>query len=201
MVIMPKTSGWPDLDISQELDAFRQIGVSEPDILDALSKVQVLRKLRESSVAHFACHGLSDSTDPSNSRLFLADDSDGLPEYLTVRDLSEISLSEAQIVYISACSTAENSSRHLLDENIHIASAFLLVGFPHVVGTMWEAFDFCANDVSQTFYRQLVQMKGEWSGCESHDVFAYALHEAVKYLRETGSDNVIGWAHFIHLGC
>jgi len=97
---------------------------------------------------------------------------------------------------MSACSTAENSSQDLLAENIHIASAFLLVGFPHVVGTLWEALNFCANDVSQTFYRQLVQIKEE-----SQDIYPYALHEAVKCLRETGSDNVIGWAPFIHLGC
>ena len=61
--------------------------------------------------------------------------------HLMVQDLTVTSLEMAQLAYLSACSTAANASHDLLNEVIHIVSAFLLVGFPHVVGTFWEAYN------------------------------------------------------------
>ena len=206
IVKMPKTTGWDDLDVTKEALAIRESitrsGIPVSKVLDTPSKDEVLDELKISSLVHFACHGESDSEDPSSSGLFFKDGHDGNPQHLTVRELITTSLQQAQMAYLSACSTAGNSSQNLVDEVIHIASAFQLVGFPNVIGTIWEADDIAANDVAQIFYRELVSNK---------DAFAYALHDAVHViragqvgglrLRKSASDNVTAWAPFIHLGC
>ena len=127
-----------------------------------------------------------------------------------VRDLAVTSLEMAQLAYLSACSTAENASHDLLDEVIHIASAFLLVGFPHVVGTFWEAYDGAAKNMSRIFYKELASKMEQSTALDRQEAFAYAVHDAVTALRmgrvegskqKNASNNVIAWAPFIHLGC
>ena len=61
------------------------------------------------------------------------------------------------IAYLSACSTVENASTKLLDEGIDIASTSQLIGFPHVIGTLWEARDFIAPEIAEMFYENLMQ--------------------------------------------
>lgn len=90
-------------------------------VLEHPSIHQVIKKLKESRFAHFACHGVSDGSDPSNSGLILqkngslpgeAAEQDGL----TVSQISDLQLRHAQIAYLSACSTAENRATWLSDE-------------------------------------------------------------------------------------
>jgi CHAT domain-containing protein len=40
----------------------------------------------------------------------------------------------------------------LLDESIHLASAFQLAGFPHVIATLWQTGDSAAVQVAEDFY-------------------------------------------------
>ncbi|GIJ91025.1 hypothetical protein Asppvi_009990 [Aspergillus pseudoviridinutans] len=138
--------------------------------------------------------------DRSAGSLFLAKSTKKGPQRLTVRDLAELRHSVAQITYLSACSTAENSSIDLANEVIHIASAFQLLGFPHAIGTLWEADNQCATEVAGTFYRNLIEQLKESGPDVSHDVVAYALHLATMELRRKKPGNVIGWAPFIRIG-
>ncbi|KAK4960803.1 hypothetical protein LTR66_012868 [Elasticomyces elasticus] len=214
-VTMPKTTGWVDLDIAEEVSAIQErIGGSDIFKIETLatpSKGEVLEKLKVSGMVHFACHGKSDSKDPSNSGLFFKDGPDGKAEHLTIRELATISLEQVQMAYLSACSTAENSAPDLIDEVVHVASAFQLVGFPHVIGTFWQADDNAAKNVAQIFYKELVKNMEAVTVSERQDAFAYALHYAVDALRagriegsrptKNASDNVIAWAPFIHFGC
>lgn len=41
-----------------------------------------------------------------------------------------------------------------MDEVIHLGSAFSLIGYPSVIGTLWEADDFAAAKVAEAFYEQ-----------------------------------------------
>jgi hypothetical protein len=213
IVTMPETTGKPNLDVMSEAHAIQEsikaTGVPEPEVLNTPSKDDVLMKLPHSTIVHFACHGKSDTMDPSNSGLLLADGPNNSPDILTVRDLDATTLDGAHLAFLSACSTAENHSVELLDEVIHLSSAFLLVGFPHVIGTMWKANDEAANHLCRSFYRELAR-KHELHGEDEHSASAYALHDALNALRkgtdrgwtEKGaSEDVIGWAPFIHLGC
>ncbi|MCJ1251060.1 hypothetical protein MMC30_008291 [Trapelia coarctata] len=62
---------------------------------------------------------------------------------------------QAQIAYLSACSTAEIKVRNLADESIHLANAFQLAGFTNVIGTLWAADDNAAVEIASKFYEGL----------------------------------------------
>ena len=214
LVQMPRTIGYANLDVAEEEHAIRQYiqpkETATLTILDTRSKKDVLEKLKESTAVHFSCHAESFPADPSQSRLILANGENNTPDYLMIRDLASTSLDTPQLSYLSACSTAENASLHLLDEVIHIASSFLLMGFPHVIGTMWEANDDAAIEISKIFYAELASSERQTAE-DSQNAFAYALHEATNRLRsgriegkrpkKNASSNLIAWAPFIHMGC
>ncbi|KAH7119364.1 CHAT domain-containing protein [Dactylonectria estremocensis] len=101
-------------------------------VLTHPSADQVLEVLKTCRIAHFACHGVSDRSDPSNSGLILqtsAGPGEALEQdRLTVQRVSELRLRRAQIAYLSACSTAENKAARLSDEVIHVVSRFQPAG-------------------------------------------------------------------------
>ena len=101
----------------------------------------MLEHLPGCAIAHFACHGYTDPADPSQSRLLLHDHR---RDPLTVAALAPLALDHAHLAYLSACSTARATDTRLLDEAIHLATAFQLAGFPHVIGTLWEINDAIA---------------------------------------------------------
>ncbi|MER7181270.1 CHAT domain-containing protein [Streptomyces hyaluromycini] len=105
------------------------------------TKANVLARLPDCSIAHFACHGDSHPTDSSQS-LPLLHDYESAP--LTVAGLAAVDLDQAQLAYPSACHTAVSATPALFDETIHLTSAFQLAGFPHVVGTLWTLVDSIA---------------------------------------------------------
>ena len=199
IVTMPKTVGMKDLDVQEEArsvqDILGQLTVHPPVVLETPTRQEVLRELPASTIVHFACHGASDAHNPSNGGLFLHRGS------LTIRDLGPIALPRAQIAYLSACSTAENAALHLLEEGIQVATGFQLMGFPHVVGTLWEASNRAAVQVAKGFYRNLAARANEDSRLVEHGAVAGALHDAVIALMERdGIEDAIAWAPFIHIG-
>jgi CHAT domain-containing protein len=119
-----------------------------------------------------------------------------------VQDLARINHDKAQLAYLSACSTAENSSEDLLDDVIHIASAFQLIGFLHVVGILWEVRDIAAVAVSRLFYEEL--SRRVVAGENLSTSVAQALHEALNNIevtkRVSRSNDVLSWVPFIHMG-
>lgn len=175
VVAMPTTPGLPDQGrlphISSEVAKLNQhlpklILLMEPDSSDdgALAssahtptKGNVLDHLPSCSIAHFACHGASHPTDPSKSQLLLHDHAS---DPLTVASLAPVRLDQAQLVYLSACRTAAIETADLIDEAIHLTSAFQLAGFPHVVGTLWEVDDQIAVTIADAFYTHLCTPTG-----------------------------------------
>ena len=199
IITMPKTANMKDLDVQEEArnvqETLGQLTVSTPVVLDTPTSQEVLKELQASTIVHFACHGASDPSNPSNGGLFLRSSS------LTIRDLGPISLPRAQIAYLSACSTAENAALHLLEEGIQVATGFQLMGFPHVVGTLWEASNRAAVQVARGFYQNLAFQMSEDDSLVEHEVVASALHFAVKALMQReGFEDAIAWAPFIHIG-
>ncbi|KAH8645867.1 CHAT domain-containing protein [Ilyonectria robusta] len=214
IVAMPKTTGFEDLSTAGEVEGIQR-SVKECDVLETPDKESVLDSMRCRPIMHFACHGESDPEDPSNSYLALRDGPDGTPQRLSVREVADVSLPEAYMAYLSACSTARHRAPDLRDEAIHIASAFQLVGFRHVLATLWIAHDLTAVDIATLFYKELAQaLPSGFEGAvvkSDHDQVAYAHHHAVQLLREgallpiwarrTSPENVISWATFVHFGC
>ncbi|WP_162948144.1 CHAT domain-containing protein [Streptomyces europaeiscabiei] len=165
------------------------------------TKANVLAQLPRCAIAHFACHGASHPIDPSKSRLLLHDHKD---DPLTVRSLAPVSLDQARLAYLSACRTAAIDTTRLLDEAIHLTSAFQLAGYPHVIGTLWEIDDRIAVRIAKAFYEGL---RSDFAALDP-DQAARALHEAVRGVRDghdlpPGHDRTRApyvWAAHLHAG-
>lgn len=155
----------------------------------------VLNELPGFHAIHFACHGVSDAQRPSNNHLLLHGDNG--PEKITVGAIAKLNIQTAQLAYLSACSTAENSSAALADESIHIASGFQLAGFSHVLGTRWNSNDSACRQVAVDFYRELFNEEAHDKG---HLAVSTAFHLAVRRLRQDYLRQPIIWASFIHTG-
>lgn len=131
-----------------------------------------------------ACAKLSTSqgtgcqTHPSPQRSLYLDDWQSNP--LTVGDFRELKSRETApwLVYLSACSKGEIRAEKLVDEIIHLVSAYQLAGFRHVVGTLWEVLDEYCVDMAKAFYEYL-------RGHDKTDfAVAKALHTAVRAIRD-----------------
>ncbi len=162
---------------------------------EAPTRRRVLAELPNHAITHFACHGTSDPEDPSKSRLLLNDHRD---QPLTVSSLAPINLDRAQLAYLSACNTAANTAGALLDEAIHLAGAFQLAGFPHVIGTLWPIDDEFAVDVATGFYTAL----RDDDGAMDTDRASIALHLTLRTLIREQDLNATPWlwAPYIHAG-
>ncbi|MFF2644959.1 tetratricopeptide repeat protein [Streptomyces niveus] len=218
IVAMPTTPGLPHHGrlnhVSAEAEVLRRhlpntvlLREPDPDGPPATSppsrptKAAVLDHLPHCPIAHFACHGASHPTDPSQSLLLLHDHQS---DPLTVASLTPVRLDHAQLAYLSACNTAAIDTANLADEAIHLTSAFQLAGFPHVVGTLWEIDDQIAVTVADTFYTHLRTPDGTIDTSRA----ARALHQAVRSVRD-GHDlpgrlnrtrTPYLWAAYLHAG-
>lgn len=160
----------------------------------------VLRKLPVIEVVHFACHAFSDPTNPSNSHILLQKpgETELIVDRLSLSQIANVvTQGQAQIAFLSACSTAEVKASKLADEGLHLASAFQVAGFGHVIGALWSADDDVCVRVAEIFYTNLV--KADQAMC-SDGVVALALRKAVLQVRSEYSGSPRLWAPFIHLG-
>jgi hypothetical protein len=139
--------------------------------------------------AHFACHGVSDTDDPSVSRLLL-DDHETRP--LTVLDLSRLELPHAELAFLSACSTAR-PAHDLPDEALHLAAACQLAGYRHVIGTLWPIGDHDAPAFANAIYATLPRRS------PAGDV-ATAVHRATQAARARFPRAPQRWATHVHYG-
>jgi CHAT domain-containing protein len=149
----------------------------------------VLAALPTGRWAHFACHGASDLSNPSASYLLLTDHRQ---RPLTVVDVARRRLVDVDLAFLSACSSARPGGR-LADEAIHLASAFQLAGYRHVIATLWPIGDQPAVDIATDVYTTLTTTTdGDVAG---------AMHIAVRRMRqqrEWARPSV--WASHIHVG-
>ena len=72
-----------------------------------------------------------------------------------------------------------NAPSDLIDESIHMASAFQLLGCSHVVATLWEIEDATAARVADDFYAGLID-----GGVVDPRRAPYALHHAWRAVRD-----------------
>ncbi|KAH0605424.1 uncharacterized protein H6S33_004646 [Morchella sextelata] len=198
LVSMTKTPGGGALpDVGKEVEGIMDItkGLVSKH-LEHPSADDVLKQFGSFEVMHFACHGVSNAYDPSESHLMLQKDSN-TADSLTVAAISRKNAKTAQIAYLSACSTANNAATQLADEIIHIASGFQLAGFNHVLATMWPAESAVCTEIAVAFYKALFDGKGSEEG---HLKVSRALRDAV--LEARGKNPLLPrkWAPFIHLG-
>jgi tetratricopeptide (TPR) repeat protein len=192
VVAMPHTPGAADLPGAQaEVTGLQRRFPRRVTVLTGAQATHdtVLRALQAGRWAHFACHGASDLSNPSASYLQLTDHRQ---RPLTVVDVARLRLDDVGLAFLSACSTGRPGGR-LADEAIHLASAFQLAGYRHVIATLWPIGDQHAVDIADQIYTTLTT-KGE-------DDVAGAVHAAVRLMRRRwGWDAPSVWASHIHAG-
>ncbi len=230
----PGAAALPSID--EEISQITKAASSHATIVrdSSPTPASVLSELPLANIVHFACHAVSDPIDVANSHLLLhaatpspadpppTSESDPLDppstphpplqakNTLDVRSISATRSPSAELAYLSACSAAETRNASLADESIHIASAFQLAGFRHVVGTLWLTKDECCREVAGGFYRRLfgkVEKGRKGKGRESVGgemegflPVAEALHDAVVGLRVENPGKVLAWAPFVCFG-
>ena len=203
LVTMPTTPGFAELHgLSQEVDGITDTVANAFEIsaLECPSALTVKTQIQHSDVLHFAGHGDADSVNPFKSSIILKTDA-GKSDPLSVGAIWEMDLRQAQLVYLSACSTAETRNWDMVDEVIHLVSGFQVAGFANVVGTMWKADSAYSVELAKAFYANLRGEGGDDGGgvdVLSRKGVAAALHSAL--MRTRRSTNPLGWALYAHFG-
>lgn len=185
VVALEHTPGLPDLPgtVAEAI----ALGTDTAPLVDhAATTENVLTALTEHTWAHFACHASTDASAPSRGGLCLQDGTLPLPE------ISRLRLADAELAYLSACSTAYRGIRHA-DESLHLASAFQLAGFRHVIASLWPLDDGTAAATAQAFYERLPDTP-------TADGAAETLHAVTRELRDRYPIRPDLWAPLVHTG-
>jgi hypothetical protein len=199
IVAMAETPGAAPLaGASAEAQLIREVlstAAAEVTVLkdDLATRDAVLGRIGQSAAVHFGCHGHNEPADPSQSSLLLHDHR---RNPLTVEILRSTRLEKAQLAYLSACETAVQESTDLIDEFIQLSTAFQLLGFPQVIGTLWEIADNFAGYMARDFYSQLITDDGDVDTSKA----AQALHRATLNARARAPGAPSLWAAYTHLG-
>ena len=198
VVGMPTTPGQPDLPaVGDELKAldryfqrrhFPRRGHTDHLVAKKATRNNVLRRLPTCSWLHMACHAYQHPSDPTRSGFALWD------EPLTIADLVAEHLDHAELAFLSACQTATGSTR-LLDEAIHLAAAMQLLGYRHILATMWTIADSTAPYIAASVYATLTK-----DGTPDPGRAAEALHHATESLRAARPAEPLLWAAYLHIG-
>jgi tetratricopeptide (TPR) repeat protein len=206
IVTMANTPGACDLPGTriEKSEIIAAVGTSASvETLDQPDVESVMHHIRQCDIVHFACHGVSDPIDPSKSGLLLQTARTATAEprldILSVRRVSQAHLSQAEIAYLSACSTAENRAAQLVDEVLHVVSGFQIAGFRHVIGCLWPSSDSVCVEVAKSFYSKLSR-----SGNIGHDDkdIASALHKVLVEIKDSDEyrKRPLHWAQYVHFG-
>ncbi|MUN39407.1 CHAT domain-containing protein [Actinomadura litoris] len=182
-VVLAQTPGHADL---RETDAEARL-LDGPTLTGAQATAgRVLTALGDATWAHFACHAVADPVSPAAGGLLLHD------RTLTLPELGDLRLPEAELAYLSACSTAGHGVRYA-DEVLHLASAFQLAGFRHVVASLWPLNDTAAGEAATAFYAAL-------PATPVADAAAPVLREVTLGLRARHQRQPELWAPLVHSG-
>lgn len=193
LVALPSTPGQLDLPgVRQEATAFTECFTEAIQLFGPEATVNATRNALNGhpALAHFACHGVQDITNPSSGHLALYDGK------LTIGEISGSQLAGAELAFLSACQTFMGGAE-LADEAITLATTFQLAGYRHVIGTLWSISDDLAPVIAAHVYKTLA-LSGEdgISGCDAAD----ALDKAIQHARESHPDEPWFWAPYVHIG-
>lgn len=143
------------------------------------------------NILHLATHGVLDYSNADSSYLVLASDpSNNDDGKLTIAQIQSITdIDRFRLVTLSACETAV--IREVAEGwPISTASAFIEMGVPTVIATLWQVDDKATRLLIDKFYDNLKTMDK-----------VQALQQAQAYLRkQPGYDDPYYWAPFQLVG-
>jgi hypothetical protein len=190
VVALAETPGVvPLADVTRERELLTSLFAGRHTMLEgeAATWEAVRNELPRHRWAHFSCHGGQDLADPSQGGLLLHD------RLLSIADISTGQY-RGEFAFLSACMTATGGV-NLPDEAITLAAALHYTGYRHVIGTLWSVYDQTAADVAEAVYHELTST-GQFEPARS----AYALHDAIRGLRDSGHFPLSAWVPFTHTG-
>ena len=137
-------------------------------------------------IAHFACHGYFDSSEPLKSGIVLAaepnragSDADTRSDVLTAEEILELEIG-VTLLTLSACETGINERRPG-DELIGLARSLIYAGTPSVIVSLWAVNDLSTRLLMERFYESLRRPSG---GGAARRTKAEALQEAQRYVKD-----------------
>ena len=154
----------------------------------------VLEGLRGSRFAHFACHGVLETGKPFEASFKLHGG-----ERLTLLEIVQSRLPDAEFAFLSCCHAAEVTEESVADEALHLTAAMQYCGFRSVVGTMWEMADTDGRELAKSFYKSLFSTN-EGASVPYYERSAGALRDATRKLREKRGITLERWVNFVHYG-
>ena len=179
-------------NVQDEIDNIQQLGGFVNVMVGAdASCDRVLHSLQQHSWTHFACHGhMGDNSQPFHVSFELHGDS-----HLTLLDVIQARLPNAELAFLAACHTAAGDP-NTPDETIHLAAALQFCGFRSVVGTLWATADKAGPIISKAFYKHMFRKLGNMADFRDS---AKALNLAIQELRKEGAP-LADWIAFVHIG-
>jgi CHAT domain-containing protein len=179
----------PLLSVTEEMACIFSIA-PEVTIMEGseVTPKAVLDAMEDHPLIHLSCHGHMNHRQPFLSHFSLYN------EPLSVSDLVQRNLPNAELAFLSACDSAA-SNLETPDEALHLAASLQFAGFRSVVGTMWAMVDWDGPIVAGAFYSSLFGHKTEKAPSSAH-----ALHRAINVLRRQKVPPS-RWACFVHFGC
>ncbi|MFF0776503.1 CHAT domain-containing protein [Nonomuraea wenchangensis] len=100
------------------------------------------------ALVHLACHALSDPEGLTGGLVLTGG------EPLAVADIVRLNVAGGRMAFLSACGAAQGSVT-ILDQAIHVCSAFQLAGYSDVVGTLWPVADGVAYALTEDVHTRL----------------------------------------------
>ena len=165
----------------------RLLGV-QPLLGERATRDAVLQAINSASLIHIAAHGNADTGEialsPRPTAKSIPEEEDYL---LRISDISQVQL-RAKLVVLSCCHSGRGEIK--AEGVLGIARAFLASGARSVLVTLWAIEDEATWQFMSRFYRHLVD---GFSASE-------CLHQAMKWLRNTGFTKVSQWAPFMLIG-
>lgn len=142
----------------------------------------IIEQAPNHNVIHFACHGFFDWRRPDASGLILPGGS-----WLTVPDIfNRIRLSNASLVFLSACDVGQEYVRHG-DEHISLIRSFMYAGAPVIIAGLWSVVDLSTMLLATRFYKELKGIDGK----NCNQAPAKALSLAQRWLRDASRNEIL----------
>ncbi|EJC97626.1 TPR-like protein [Fomitiporia mediterranea MF3/22] len=174
----------------EEIRKIKNCGINPKLLSSKASHDTVTTALRKTSWVHFVCHG-GLSSKPLNSSFKVSD------RGLTLLDIVQTNLPNAQFAFLSACHTAEQSYNVAHDEVLHLAAAMQFSGFRSVIGSMWELLDVDGPFFAKTVYEYMCDCD---EGELRYKRAAAGLRKAAIELKARDDVRVERWVNLIHIG-
>ncbi|KAH8105057.1 TPR-like protein [Phellopilus nigrolimitatus] len=182
------------LEVENEVRAIRR----KRDFVKCLVREQATRKvvidnIRDHDWVHFACHGKLNSKEPFLHAFKLFGE-----DRLTLLDIIQSNLPNAEFAFLSACHSAGQIVDGAREEVLHLAAAMQFCGFRSVIGTMWAMADDDGPFIAKGFYKRM--FAEEDSPELGFKRSARALRETIQGLRKKRGITVERWVNLIHIG-